>query len=209
MEIPLDVLFQGEFHVVPEIVESEFVIGAVSDIRPISPAALVVVQAVDNSVHRESQKAVNAAHPLGIPAGQVVVDRDDVHALASQGVEVGGHGGHQGFSFTGLHFGDFALVQHEAADELDVEGTHPQHPDRSFPGRGKGFGEQVLNGFIPVQPLFEFRSFGLQRRVGQFPVIGLQGRDPVHQRRQPFQFPVVFAAKYFFKKEIDHMPICQ
>ena len=94
---------------------------------------------------------------------------------AGQGVEVGGHGGHQGFAFTGLHFGDLALVQHDAADELDVEGAHPQDPDGGFPGRGKGLGQQVIHGFAPVQTLFEFRGFGLKRRRRTGPGIPAPG----------------------------------
>ena len=148
VEFPLDVIFQGKLHVVPEIVEPELVVGAVGDIRGIGLAAFVVVQAVDDGVHRQPQETVDVPHPLGVPAGQIVVHRDDVHAVAGEGVEVNGHGGHQGFAFTGFHFGDLALVQHDAADELDVEGAHPQHPDRGLPGRGKGLGQQVIQGLV-------------------------------------------------------------
>ena len=81
VEVPLDVILQGELHVVPEIVEPELVVGAVGDVRAIGPAALVVVQAVDDGVHREAQEVVDAPHPVGVPAGQVVVDRDDVHPV--------------------------------------------------------------------------------------------------------------------------------
>ena len=125
VKIPLDVVLEGEFHVVPEIVEAELIVGAVGDVGGVSPAALVVIEAMDDGVHREAQEAVDVAHPLGVPAGQVVVDGDDMDAFAGQGVEVGGHGGHQGLAFTGLHLGDFALVEHDAADELDIEGAHP------------------------------------------------------------------------------------
>ena len=51
--------------------------------------------------------------------GQVVVDGDDVHALAVEGVEVG-RGGGQGLALTGLHLGDVAEVQCRAALDLDV-----------------------------------------------------------------------------------------
>ena len=200
VEVPLDVILQGEFHVVPEIVEPEFVVGAVGDVRAVGPAALVVVQAVDDGAHREPQETVDAPHPVGVPAGQVVVDRDDVDPAAGEGVEVGGHGGHQGFAFTGLHFGDFALVQHDAADDLDVEGAHPQDPGRGLPGRGKGLGQQVVQGFVRVQALLEEGGFGLELGVGQVPEFRLQVGDAIHQGRHALQFPVVFTAEYFFRK---------
>ena len=207
--VPLDVILQGELHVIPEIVEPELVVGAVGDIRGIGLAALVVVQAVDDGVHREPQETVDAPHPVGVPAGQVVVDGDDVHPAAGEGVEVGGHGGHQGFAFTGLHFGDLALVQHDAADDLDVEGAHPQHPGRGFPGRGKGLGQQVFQGLVRLQALLEKRGFSLELGVGQGPVFRLQVGDEVHQGRHPLQLPVVLTAEYLFQKEIYHKGICQ
>src|SRR5208337_4122332 len=138
VEIPLDIVLQGELHVVPQVVEAEFIIGAVGDVRGVGQAALRIVQAMDDGVHLQAQEAVNLAHPPGVTFGQVVVHRDDVNPFAGEGVEVGGHGGRQGFAFTGLHFGDLALVQDDAADELDVEGAHAQHPGGGFPDRGKG-----------------------------------------------------------------------
>ena len=88
--------------------------------------ALLVGHAVDDQAHRQAQKAVDLAHPLAVALGQVVVDGDDVHALAGQGVEVGGQGGHQGFAFTGLHFGDAPLMEHDAC--------LPQRPDQQSSG---------------------------------------------------------------------------
>ena len=57
---------------------------------------------------RHPEEAVEAAHPLRVAAGQVVVDRDDVHALAFERVQVGGQGRDQRLAFAGLHLGDLA-----------------------------------------------------------------------------------------------------
>ena len=38
----------------------------------------------------EAEEAVDLAHPLGVALGEVVVDGDEVHALAGERVEVGG-----------------------------------------------------------------------------------------------------------------------
>ena len=67
------------------------------------------------------------AHPLGVAPGQVVVDRDDVDALAFERVQVGGQGGDERLAFAGLHLGDLAAVEHRAADQLHVEVPHVQH----------------------------------------------------------------------------------
>ena len=63
---------------------------------------------------------IERAHPLGVAAGEVVVDRDDVDALALQRIEVGGQGGDQGLALAGDHLGDVAAVEDHAAHELDV-----------------------------------------------------------------------------------------
>ena len=149
---------------------------------------------------REPQETVNAAHPLGVAFGQVVVDRDDVDALAGEGVEIGGHGGHQGLAFTGLHFGDLALVQDDAADELDVEGAHPQDPGGGLPGRGEGLGQKVVQGLLPVEALLELGGLGLELGVGQGPVFGLQDvngstRGARRLSSRSFLLPKIFLRK--------------
>jgi len=47
-----------------------------------------------------------------------------VHAFLGEGAEEDRECGHKGFAFTGSHFGDFARVEHHAADELHVVVGH-------------------------------------------------------------------------------------
>ena len=128
-----------------------------------------------------------------------------MHALAGEGVEVGGHGGHQGLAFTGLHFGDLALVQDDAADELDVEGTQAQDPGGGLPHRGEGLGQEVVQGLLLVEALPELCGLGPKPGVGQGPVFGLQGVDGVHQGRHPLELALVFTAEDFFEDKFDHI----
>jgi hypothetical protein len=69
---------------------------------------------------------MQASHPLGVAVGQIVVDRDDVDALAGQRIEVGGQRGDQRLAFAGAHFGDLAVVQDHAADQLHIEVAHAE-----------------------------------------------------------------------------------
>jgi hypothetical protein len=80
---------------------------------------------VGDDAHRQAQEVVDGAHPLGVAAGQVVVDGDDVDAAAGQPVEGGGERRDEGLALAGLHLGDLALVQDDAAHHLDVEMAHP------------------------------------------------------------------------------------
>ena len=70
---------------------------------------------------------MDLAHPLRIPAGQVIVDGDHMHTTAGQGIEIGRQGGHQGLALARLHLCDLPVVQHHAADQLHVEMAHAQN----------------------------------------------------------------------------------
>ncbi len=77
-----------------------------------------------NTIHRESQELVEAAHPLGVTLGQVVIDGDHVDAFARKCVEIDGQCCHEGFTFTRGHLGDLAGMQHHATDELHIVMAH-------------------------------------------------------------------------------------
>ncbi len=142
----LDLIFELELHVVAQVVEAELVVGAVGDVGAVGFAALLVGEVVDDDADGEAEEAVDLAHPLGVAFGEVVVDGDDVYAVAGQGVQVAGQGGDQGFAFAGFHFGDLALVKDDAADELDVEVAHLDGALAGFADDGEGFGEDVVEG---------------------------------------------------------------
>ena len=89
------------------------------------------------------------AHPLGVAAGQVVVDRDDVHALAFERVEVGGQGGDQRLALAGDHLGDVAAVEDHPAHELDVEVPHVEEPPARLAAGGERLGQQVVERSRP------------------------------------------------------------
>ena len=145
---------------------------------------------MDNQSHAEPHVAVNLAHPLGVALGQVVVDGDDVDALAGQGVEVGGKDGHQGLAFAGLHLGDPALVEDDAADQLDPIGPHAQHPPGSLPDCSKGVGQDVVQALPCRQPVLEFLGLGPQGFVVQSLVCGLKGLDLIYNGAELFDLPL-------------------
>ena len=69
-------------HVVAEVVEAELVVRAVGDVGARTPTAwLAVVDLGDDDADLEPEEPVDLAHPLGVALGEVVVHRDEVHAL--------------------------------------------------------------------------------------------------------------------------------
>ena len=127
------------------------------------------------------RKPVDPAHPVRIPARQVVVHRDHVDALARERVQDGRESGHQGLPLAGLHLGDAAPVEDGAAEELHIEVPHPEGAAGGFAGDGEDLGHEVLEGFpgvgaTPKRPqtaaepnVVERLHFGLERPDGRPP----------------------------------------
>ena len=92
----------------------------------------------------QPEEPVDAAHPFRVAAGEIVVDGDDVDALAGERVQVDGEGGDERLAFAGLHLGDRALVQHHAADELHVEMALAERSLGGLAHRREGRHENVV-----------------------------------------------------------------
>ena len=90
VQVALELVGQREGHVVAQVVEAEFVVGAVDDVGLVGAALLFRRLPRLNDADGQPQGFVDGAHPIGIPADQIVVDGDDVDALAGDGVEGGG-----------------------------------------------------------------------------------------------------------------------
>ncbi len=87
---------------------------------------------------------MDAAHPLRVALGEVVVDGDDVDAVAGQCVQVRREGGDEGLALTGAHLGDVAEVQGRATHDLDVVVALAEGPLRGLTDGGEGLRQQVV-----------------------------------------------------------------
>ena len=109
--------------------------------------------------------------------GEVVVDGDEMHALAAEAVEVGGQRRHEGLALTGLHLGDPAEVQRRAAHQLDVEVALADDPGRRLAHDGEGLDQQVVELDPVLEALAELSRLRPQLVVGQLLELGLEGVD--------------------------------
>ena len=194
---PLDQLLGVDSHVVPEVVEAKFVVGAVGDVGLIGGLFLLAHDPVDHQTHCEPHEAEDLAHPLRVTLGQVVVDGDNVDPLARQGIEVGGEGGHQGLALAGLHLGDTALVEHHAAHQLHPVGPQAQHTPGRLPHGGEGLRQQVVQGLALLQAGLELRRLGGELGVRHGLEVRLQGLDPFHNGVDLLELPLTVGAEKF------------
>ena len=84
-----------------------------------------------------------------------------MHALAGEGIQVGGQGSHKGLALPGLHLGNITAVQGDAAGHLHREVLHAQHTPCSFAADGKGIRQDVVQRFALGQLLLEGGSLRL------------------------------------------------
>ena len=108
---------------------------------------------MNDKTYGQTEVFIQLAHPLGVTAGKIVVDGYDVNAVARKRVEVRGQGSHKGFTFTCFHFGDSALVEHDAADDLNGEVLHAQHTPACLAADGKRVGQNIVGGFAVGETL--------------------------------------------------------
>ena len=166
-ERTLHAVVQTERKVVAQVVETELVVGAVGDVAGVSRALLVRRLPVADDTDGQAEEPVDGAHPVGVALREILVDRDDMHALPRQGVEVGGQGRHERLTLAGAHLRDAATVQGETADQLDIEMPHPEGTTSGLTHHGEGLRRELVQGLPSGEPRPELSGLGADRLVGQ------------------------------------------
>ena len=183
--------------IVAQVVEAEFVVGAVGDVTGIG--GLLVGALHIRQVHPggEAEEAVEPPHPFSIAAREVVVHRHHMHAVAGQRIQIYRQGRHQGFAFARAHFGDLAFVQGDAANQLHIEMAHAEGAHAGFAYHSEGFRQQVVERGAISDPLFERSGLGAQGVIGQRLHRRFQRIHRRHLMLVLLEQPVVAAAEYF------------
>jgi hypothetical protein len=200
----LDHVLQPVLHVVAQIVEAVFVVGAVGDVARIGFLALGIVEAVDDDADGQPEEIIDLAHPFGVAAGEVVVDGDDVDALAGQRIEIDRQRRHQRLAFAGLHLGDVALMQHHAADQLDVEMPLAEGALGRLAHGGEGRNQDVVERLAIGELKAEFGGAGLQRLIRQRGDFGLQRVDGVDTGLISLHPAIIGGAEKLAGERADH-----
>ena len=204
VQAALVALFLRLRHVVAQIVEAEFVVGAVGDVGGIRGAFVAMFHARPDHADSHAEEPVDLAHPGRVALGEIVVDGDDVHALAFQGVEIDRQCRDQGLALAGAHFGNLARVQNHAADQLHVVGAQPEHPARGLAHGRERFRQQtVQRGPFGEAPAKLFGP-GTQLLVRQRLHFRFQRVDPGHRLAELAQDALVAAAENARHHTVEH-----
>ncbi len=194
-------------HIVAQIIETEFVVGTVSDVGVIGDLFVRMFHAGQDDANRQPKEFVQPAHPFGVACRQVIVHRHHMHALARQGIQVSRQRRHQRLAFAGAHFRDLAVMQHHAADQLHIEMAHLQGALAAFAHDGECFRQDRIERFTLLHALLEFRRFGTQLVVRQSGNLRFQRIDARDGLTVLFEQAVVTTAEYGLQYFGDHAVI--
>jgi hypothetical protein len=191
VKLSLDAGLDARLHVVSQVVEAEFVVGSVGDVRGVALLALRLGEIVEDHADGEAEEAMYLTHPLGVETGQVVVHGDDVNTVSGKRVQVGRQSRDEGLPLAGLHLRDLALVEHDPPEQLHIEVALADGSLHGLANRGEGLRDQIVEGLPVLYALPEFPRPGAERRVGESGDRGLQPADALYQGQDPLELAVV------------------
>ena len=154
---------------IAQVIEPELVVGAVGDVAGVVRPLLgrLLFEAGDDEADVESQPLVNSPHPLCVESCEVIVDRDEVNALATETVEIRRQRADQGLALARFHLGYPAEVQCRATHQLNVEVTLPDHTCCRLAHNREGFDEQIFEALAALYAPAKFGRLGLQCFVAE------------------------------------------
>src|SRR5256885_9057450 len=104
-----------------EVVEARLIRGDVGNITRIGALAVLDAHGLLDAAHREPEELVDAAHPSGIPASQIVVHRHHVDALARLRIPGNRWDCGKGLPLTCLHLSNLFTCESQCTLELHLE----------------------------------------------------------------------------------------
>ena len=146
-------------HVITQIIKAQLVVGHIGDIAAIGLLSLLGAHAIQNNAYRQSHEGIDLSHPLRVTLRQIVIDSNNVNALAFQCIQINRQRSYQSLTFTGLHLRDSSLMKNDTTDQLNPEGLHIQCSLRTLTDCRKGFRKKIIQSFAFTQALAEFHCF--------------------------------------------------
>ena len=196
---PLYLILFIDDHVVTQVVKSQFVVGTVRNITVICRTTLVVGQTVENTADSQAQIPQYLAHFVRLCLCQIVVDCNNVYALACQCIQICSHTGYQCFTFTGFHLGDTSLMQDNGTDDLYRKRFFAQNTVCSFPHGCQCFCLHAFQRFAVLQTFPKFIGLFFQICIRKCLILLVQLQNLFFQRFNTCQFTGTVRTEYFTK----------
>ena len=125
----------------------------------------------------DAEPVEDGAVPLRVALREVVVDRDEVDVVAGERVQVERRARDEGLSLTGLHLRDVALVEDDAAHQLDVEQALPGLALARLADGGERLVEDLVERLAVLDPLLELGGLRAELVVRERLEVGLERGD--------------------------------
>ena len=182
-------------HVVAQIVEAELGVRAVGDVGLVGLLARAERHHVLDVRGAHAERLEHDLRPLLVALGEVVVHRDQVDATARERVEVERLRRDEGLAFAGLHLGDVALVQDDAAHQLHVEEADAHRALERLADRGERLEEDLVERLAVLEPLPELGGLAAELVVGELLELRLEGADVLRLLREALAAPSLAEAQ--------------
>ncbi|MCE3287702.1 MAG: hypothetical protein K0S64_1308, partial [Gaiellaceae bacterium] len=173
----LDDAVEGDGHVVAQVVEAELRVRPVRDVAAVCLAPLCEGHEVLDVADRAPEQLVDRLRPLRVALHEVVVDGDEMNAASGETVQIERLDCNERLAFSRLHLGDVALVEDDAAHQLDIEETDADRPLERLANGGIRLEDQVLERLPVLDALLELGSLRAQLVVGELLELGLERPD--------------------------------
>ena len=113
-----EVFHRAQAKPVAQEVGCDFFIGTVGHVGKVCVPAVGRRHFAVNVPDPQATEAIHLCHPLGVSLGEVIVKGNHVAAPPSPACNNSGHGGSEGLTFAGSHFGNASCFYYEGAGYL-------------------------------------------------------------------------------------------
>jgi hypothetical protein len=191
---------EGDAHVVAQIVEAELRVRAVGDIGLVGGLAWSEGHHVLDVGGAHAEHGEDGLGPGLVALCEVVVRRHEMHAVAGERVQVHRLRRDEGLSLAGLHLGDVALVEDDAAHQLHVEEPDVHRALEGLAHSCERLEEELVEVLAIRDALFELRRLGGDLLVAQLLEFGLERRDVRRLLLEALATPAFADAEDFFER---------
>ena len=124
----LYLVFRARLHIVAQVIEAKLGGGSVDHVAGVRLALSFVTLHMHgmDGANRQAKRAEERERPVAVALHQVIVHGDHVHLHLLKACQVASKRADDGLTFAGLHFGDLAFTENDAADDLHVKRTRAE-----------------------------------------------------------------------------------